>query len=238
MHQIEVDGLVVNIVRKDINNLHLAVYPPYGRIRVAVPLRLDDEAVRLAVISRLGWIKRQQEKFNQQERQTAREYTSGESHYFQGARYRLNLILHDAPGKVVVRNKQFIDLYVKPNSSIEQRHRVMMAWYRAYLRATIPDLVAKWEPILGVRVADWGIRQMKTRWGTCNIEAGRILLNLELAKKSPRCLEYIVVHEMVHLLERLHNNHFRALMNQALPQWQLLRDELNREPLAHEDWDY
>jgi predicted metal-dependent hydrolase len=238
MHQIEVDGLVVNVVRKNIKNLHLAVYPPNGRIRVAAPLRLDDEAVRLAVISRLAWIKRQQTKFKEQERQTAREYVSGESHYFQGARYRLNVILRDAPGKVVIRNKQFIDLYVRPISTTGQRQRVMAAWYRAYLKEILPSLIAQWEKVLGVTVSEWSIKQMKTRWGTCNIEAGRIWLNLELAKKSPRCLEYIVVHEMVHLLERLHNDRFRALMNQYLPQWQLIRDELNREPLAHEDWEY
>jgi len=238
MHQIEVDGLVVDVVRKNIKNLHLAVYPPNGRIRVAAPLRLDDEAVRLAVISRLGWIKRQQTKFKEQERQTAREYVSGESHYFQGARYRLNVILQDAPGKVIIRNRQFIDLYVRPTSTTEKRQRVMSAWYRAYLKETLPALIAKWETTLGVTLAEWGTKQMKTKWGTCTIEAGRIWLNLELAKKSPRSLEYIVVHEMMHLLERLHNDRFRALMNQYLPQWELIRDELNREPLAHEDWEY
>ncbi len=238
MHQIEVHGLLVDVVRKDIKNLHLAVYPPHGKIRVAVPLRLDDEAVRLAVISRLGWIKRQQAKFKEQERQTQREYVSGESHYFQGARYRLNIIFQDAPGKVAIRNKQFIDLYVRPTSTTEQRQRVMAAWYRAYLKETLPSLVAQWEKVMGIKVTEWAIKQMKTKWGTCNIEAGRIWLNLELAKKSPRCLEYIVVHEMVHLLERLHNDRFRTLISQYLPQWLLIRDELNREPLAHEDWEY
>jgi predicted metal-dependent hydrolase len=238
MHKIEVDGLVVNIVRKNIKNLHLAVYPPNGRIRVAAPLRLDDEAVRMAVISRLGWIKRQQTKFKEQERQTAREYVSGESHYFQGGRYRLNVILRDTASQVAIRNKQFIDLYVRPASTTEHRQRAMAAWYRAYLKETIPGLIIQWEKILGVTVAEWSIKQMKTRWGTCKIETGHIWVNLELAKKSPRCLEYIVVHEMVHLLERLHTDRFRSLMNQFLPQWQLIRDELNREPLAHEDWEY
>ena len=238
MHQIEVDGLMVSVVRKNIKNLHLAVYPPDGHIRVAVPLLVDDEAVRLAVITRLAWIKRQQEKFAQQERQTRREYVSGESHYYLGARYRLNLIERDGVSRVELRNRQFIDLYVRPNSTVEQRRRAMAAWYRAYLRDTIPTLIEKWEKTIGVEVAEWSIKQMKTRWGTCNIEAARIWINLELAKKSPPCLEYIVVHEMVHLLERLHNDHFRALMTQFLPQWQFIRDELNREPLAHEDWDY
>lgn len=238
MHEIEVDGLSVSVVRKNIKNLHLAVYPPDGHVRVAVPLLVDDEAVRLAVISRMSWIRRQQEKFSKQDRQTPREYVSGESHYFLGARYRLNLVEHAGASRVEVRNRQFIDLYMRPGSTLEQRRRAMSAWYRAYLRNTLPGLIEKWEKVIGVEVAEWGIKQMKTRWGTCNIEAGRIWVNLELAKKSPACLEYIVVHELVHLLERLHNDRFRALMDRFLPQWQFLRDELNREPLAHEDWDY
>lgn len=238
MHQIEVDGLTVNVVRKKIKHLHVAVYPPDGRVRVAAPLLVDDQAVRLAVIARLGWIRRQQEKFAQQERQTPRQYVSGESHYFLGARYRLNVIERPGAGRVEVRNRQFIDLYVRPGSTAEQRRRVMAAWYRAYLRAAIPALIEKWEKIMGVAVAEWGIKQMKTRWGTCNSQAGRIWINLELAKKSPRCLEYIVVHELAHLLERQHNERFRAVMDRFLPHWQFLRDELNREPLAHETWGY
>jgi len=238
MHQIEVDGFVVDVVRKNIKNLHLAVYPPNGRIRVAAPLLLDDEAVRMAVITRLAWIRRQQMKFQGQDRQTKREYVSGESHYFQGARYRLNVIEQSQPNKVVLRNNHFINLYTRPASTTEQRRRVMMEWYRVYMKSIIPNLIAKWEKVVDISVSGWNVREMKTRWGTCNLKTGRILLNLELAKKSPRCLEYVVVHEMVHLLERLHNDRFRALMTQFYPQWQLVRDELNREPLAHEDWDY
>lgn len=192
----------------------------------------------MAIITRLAWIKRQQERFRVQERQTEREYVSGESHYFQGARYRLNVILQDGPGRVLVRNKQFIDLYVRPDSTVEARRRIMTEWYRAHLKMAILDLIEKWEKGLGVHIEDWGVRKMKTRWGVCNIEARRIWLNLELAKKSPRCVEFIVVHELVHLLERRHNDRFRSLMDHYLPQWQFLRAELNREPLAHEDWKY
>jgi len=238
MHQINVEGLVVNVVRKDIKNLHLAVYPPNGRIRVAAPLLVDDEAVRLAVISRLAWIKRQQTKFDEQERESQREYVSGESHYFLGARYLLNVIERDGPGQVVVRNKKTIDLYVRPRSAAIQRERIMLAWYRAHLRTAIPPLIAKWEEKIGVPVADWGIKQMKTKWGACNIEARHIWINLELAKKSARCLEYIVVHEMAHLLERQHNEKFVSHMNRLMPQWRLYREELNRAPLGHVDWDY
>lgn len=238
MHQIKVNDLVVDVVRKDIKNLHLAVYPPNGRVRVAAPLLVDDEAVRLAVISKLGWIKRQQVQFAEQERQSEREYVSGESHYFQGNRYLLNVIYLDATPKVVIRSNTRIDLYVRPGSDPDQRERILLAWYRKQLREIVPPLIMKWEPILGVSVADWGIKQMKTKWGTCNIEARRIWLNLELAKKPIRCLEYIVVHELVHLLERHHNDRFTALMDKYLPSWRFLREELNRAPLAHEDWTY
>ena len=238
MYRIEVNGLSVDVVRKDIKNLHLAVYPPNGRIRVAVPLLLNDEAVRLAVIERQGWIKRQQRKFQEQDRQPKREYVTGESHYFQGGRYRLNIIERDSPGRVVIRNKKTLNLYVRPGSTPEQRQRLMRTWYRSHLRNLIPPLITKWEQIMGVEVDHWGIKQMKTKWGTCNIDQRRILVNLELVKKTPRSLEFILVHEMVHLLERHHNDDFLAYMNKFLPSWQLYRDELNRAPLAHEDWKY
>lgn len=238
MHQITVNDLIVDVVRKNIKNLHLAVYPPNGRVRVAVPLLVDDEAVRLAVISKLGWIKRQQIKFAEQERQSKREYVSGESHYFQGNRYLLNVIYSNETPRVVICNNTRVDLYVRPGSDTDQRERVLLAWYRKQLKEIVPSLITKWETTIGVQASDWGIKQMKTKWGTCNIEAGRIWLNLELAKKPIRCLEYIIVHELVHLLERHHNSHFTALMDKYLPSWRFLREELNREPLAHENWDY
>ncbi len=237
-HQIKVSGLVVDVVRKDIKNLHLGVYPPMGRVRVAAPLRVSDEAVRLAVISRLSWIKKQKTKFTTQSRQTLREYVSGESHYFQGRRYRLNVIYQSGTPRVVIRNKSTIDLYVREGSEREQREKVLLAWYRQQLKELIPALIAQWEPIIGVKVAQWYVKQMKTKWGTCNIEAQRIWLNLELAKKSTQCVEYIVVHEMVHLLERNHNDHFIELMNKFMPQWRLYREELNSSALGHEDWSY
>lgn len=229
---------MVDVVRKDIKNLHLAVYPPLGRVRVAAPLRVSDEAVRLAVISRLSWIKRQKIKFTNQARQSEREFVSGESHYFQGRRYRLNVIYQAGASRVAIRNKSTIDLYVREGSDKAQRERVLLAWYRQQLKELIPALIALWEPALGVQVAEWHVKQMKTKWGTCNIEARRIWLNLELAKKSTQCLEYIVAHEMVHLLERHHNDHFAELMNKFMPQWRLYREELNRSALAHEEWGY
>jgi predicted metal-dependent hydrolase len=238
MHQITVSGITVDIVRKDIKNLHLAVYPPNGRVRVAAPLRVDDEAIRLFTISKLGWIRRQQAKFIEQERQTARELVSGESHYYQGRRYRLKVIYHDGPGKIVLRNKATLELHARAGSDVAQRQRILQSWYRKKLKELVPPIIAKWEPIIGVEVAEWGIKQMKTKWGTCNIEARRIWLNLELAKKSVHCLEYIIVHEMVHLLERHHNERFLGYMDRFLPQWRFLREELNRDPLGHEEWGY
>ena len=238
MHQITVNGLVVDVVRKDIKNLHLAVYPPNGRVRVAAPLRVDDEAVRLAVISRMAWIKRHQAKFEGQERQSAREYVSGESHYFQGRRYLLNVVYHDAPPKVIIRNKTTLDLFVRTGSDAAKRERVLVAWYRKQLKEMIPPLIAKWEAIMGVQVAEWGVKRMKTRWGSCNIEAHRIWVNLELVKKPVHCLEYIIVHEMVHLLERLHNDRFTEHMDKFMPQWRFFREELNKAPLGYATWEY
>ena len=237
-HQITVHGLVVDVVRKNIKNLHLGVYPPSGRIRVAAPLQVNDEAVGLFIISRLSWIKRQQAKFVGQERQSAREYVSGESHYYQGNRYLLNVIYDKGTPAVIIRNNKTMDLIVKPGSDISKRERVLISWYRQRLKEEIAPLIAKWEVIIGVQVAEWGVRQMKTKWGTCNIEAQRIWLNLELIKKPVHCLEYIIVHEMVHLLERPHDERFIAYMNRFMPLWQFYREELNRAPLGNESWEY
>jgi len=238
MHQITVNDLVVDIVRKNVKYLRLTVYPPDGRVRVAAPLRVNDEAVRLFAISKLAWIKRQQAKFAAQDRQPTREFVSGESHYFQGRCYLLNVIYHDGPPQVVLRNNATMDLFVRTGSDAARRERVLLAWYRRQLKETVPPLIAKWEATVGVQVAEWGVKRMKTRWGTCNIRARRIWLNLELAKSSLPCLEYIIVHEMAHLLERKHNRAFVARMDRFMPQWRLCRDELDKGPLAHGVWQY
>jgi len=236
--EITVSGLTVEVVRKDIKNLHLGVYPPHGRVRVAAPLTISNEAVRLAVIGKLGWIKRQQAKFEAQPRQSQREMVSGESHYFLGKRYRLRVHEQDGPAKVVVHGKTWIDLFVRPETTAEQRELVLQRWYRKQLKMLIPPILEKWEGVLGVKVADWGIRKMKTKWGSCNIEARRIWFNLELAKKPVQCLEYIVLHELIHLIERHHNDRFMEFMDRHMPNWQMLRNELNSLPLGHEDWSY
>ena len=237
-HKIRVHGLSVEIVRKAIKNLHLGVYPPNGRIRVAVPLTVSDDAVRLVVIGKLGWIRKQQAKFAAQPRQSEREMVNGESHYFLGLRYRLRVIEHDGPPKVFIRGNSSIDLYMRKGSMAEDREQVLLRWYRSQLKALIPPFLDKWQTLLNVQVNEWGIKKMKTKWGSCNSNDRRIWLNLELAKKPVQCLEYIIVHEMVHLLERHHNDRFQALMDQFMPKWRLHRDELNQTPLGHERWEY
>ena len=236
--RIDVRGVSVEVVYKDIKNLHVGVYPPNGRVRVAAPLRLDDDAVRLAVISRLGWIRRKQAEFERQVRQSQREFVTGESHYFGGRRYRLDVI--EGAGATAVRllNNTTLALLVRPGADRTKRESVFDRWYRHQLRGRLPGLLAKWEPKVGERIAEVRIRKMRTLWGSCNVEARRIWLNFELAKKPASCLEYVLVHEMVHLIERRHNERFRDLMDRIMPQWRLHRDELNRAPLAHADWQY
>lgn len=267
-YQISVNNLRVDVIRKRIKHLHLAVYPPDGRVRVSVPLAVSDEAVRLAVIDKLGWIHRKQAKMRDQPRQSSREMVTGESHYFQGRRYLLNVIETDGHETVSLNGNRTMDLYVRPGNGARtggrasagsatgngseimagagaedaagraRRLAILRRWYREQLHDQIPGLIAKWEPIVGADVAEWRIKRMKTRWGTCNTQARRVWLNLELAKKPVNCLEFVLVHEMVHLHERLHNERFMAYMDRFMPQWRLHRAELNRRPLVHEDWGY
>lgn len=235
---VKVDGISVEVVRKNIKNLHVGVYPPSGRVRVAAPHRLNDEAVRLAVISRLGWIRRQQRAHNRQARQSQREMVTGESHYFQGRRYLLDVVEHGGRRSVHIVNNTTMELRILPDTPRDDREAVLLRWYRRRLREQIPPLLSKWEPKVGVDVAEVRIKKMKTHWGTFTSEARRIWLNLELIKKPVSCLEYILVHEMVHFLERHHTDRFRDLMDELMPQWQLHREELNRAPLAHEEWKH
>lgn len=236
--RIDVGGTPVEVVRKNIKHLHLGVYPPEGRVRVAAPTYVDDDAVRLAVVARLGWIRRRQAEFRRQDRQAPRRLVSGESHYVDGRRYRLAVVEHEGPPVVRLRNRTTMELRVRPTTDRDAREAVLHRWYRCRIRERLPALLAAWEPRLGVQVAEVRIRRMKTRWGTCNADARRIWLNLELAKKPVSCLEYIVVHEMAHLIERRHNERFRELMDGVMPRWRSYRDELNRAPLAHEEWRY
>lgn len=238
MHQIEISNFTIDVVRKSIKNMHLSVYPPTGRVRIAAPLKIDDEAVKLFAISKIGWIRKHQRNFIAQDRQSPRQYKQRESHYFLGKRYLLRIIEHDAPPKVVIKTKTYIDLYLRPNTATVQRQSIVNEWYRTFLKKLIQPLIEKWEAQIGVTVDDWQVKQMKTKWGTCNIEKKRIWINLELAKKPIACLEYIVVHEMIHLLERHHNDRFLALLEKYMPHWKLYKDELNRLPVSHGEWTY
>jgi len=230
-----VSGIGVDVVYKDIKNLHIGVYPPTGRVRVAAPDRLGDEAVRLAVIQRLPWIRERIKQFRDAERQSEREMVTGESHYVWGERLRLEVIEVVGRSSVTVRGSR-LRLSVPPGTPAVRRQQLLDAWYRTLLKAAIPALIEKWEPIVGRTVQGWTIRRMKTKWGSSNPHYARLSINLELAKKHPSCLEYVVVHEMTHLHERTHNEHFIALLDEYLPNWRALRDELNRAPLAHEEW--
>ena len=229
-------GIPVEVVRKPIKHLHLAVYPPDGRVRVSAPLRLDNDAVRLAVISRLSWVRQQQAAFAEQPRQSARQMLSGEAHYVWGQRYRLNVVRHTGANRVEPRPGGDLDLHVRPSADTDRRADILAEWYREELKARIPKIIETWEPRLGVAVADWGVKRMRTKWGTCNVAERRIWLNLELAKKPPECLEYVVVHEMAHLLERSHNDRFVELLDEHLPTWRRRRETLNAAPLAAEEW--
>lgn len=237
-HSLLVDGIAVDVVRKDIKNLHLAVYPPDGRVRVAAPLAVNDDAVRMAVVTRLPWIKRKRANFVAQDRQSQREYVSGESHYYLGRRYLLNVIEGERYGRVAIHSGKRIDLLVPAGSDHTKRERIFQTWYRKELRHLAEPLIRDWADRLDLPLPLWGIRKMKTRWGACNIEAGRIWINLDLIKKSRSCLDYIIVHELVHFFERNHNDRFVAIMENVMPLWRSNRDELNRAPLAHEDWSY
>jgi len=230
-----VSGIDVDVTYKAIKNLHIGVYPPLGRVRVSAPDQLDDDNVRLAIINRLPWIKKQRQRMLDTDRQTEREMVTGESHFVWGQRFRLKVIERAGRPHVEIDGDRLL-LYVEPNSPAEQKRDLLQSWHRTQLRAAIPDLLAKWEPIVGKQVSKWSIRRMRTKWGSCNRETGHIWFNLELATKHPDCLEYLVVHEMAHLVERTHGERFTNLMDQLLPDWRARRDVLNGSALAHEQW--
>lgn len=232
-------GLEVLVLRKKIKNLHLNVLPPNGAVRVSAPLNMKDDAIHTFLATRLSWIKKQQAKFKGQERQTIRKFVSGESHYFLGKRYLLEVEYTDGKPKepkVKIVNKKKIVLRVKSGSDSKKREQVLQNWYRNKLREILKPMIKEWQKKLGVELNFWGIRQMKTKWGSCNEKTKRIWLNLELIKKPEYCIEYVVVHELVHLLERTHNDRFVQLMDKHLPKWRSTKDELNRLILAYEKW--
>lgn len=235
--KIELGDITVDVVLKDIKNVHLSVYPPAGRVRISAPKRMSLDTIRVFAISKLDWIKQQQAKLRAQERETPREFLDRESHYIWGRRYLLTVIENDAPPAIELKHRRII-LRVRPGTGQDKREALVEEWYREQLKEAVPPLLERWEPLLDVKTKQWFVQRMKTKWGSCNHRSGTIRLNTELAKKPPECLEYIVVHELVHLLEPTHNARFIALMDRFMPKWQLHREELNRLPLRRETWSY
>lgn len=230
-----VAGIDVDVIYKDIKNLHISVYPPIGRVRVAAPQRISEDAIRLAIIQRLPWIKKQRKQLQDADRQTERHMVSGETHYVWGERLRLDSSGH---GRSNVRlDGKTLRLTTPADYSDDQRRAVLDKWYRKELKTAVPPLLEKWQPIIGEEASAFVVRKMKTKWGTCQPASRAIWLNPELAKKNPRCLEYIVVHELTHLIERTHNSRFVELMDLHMPDWRARRDELNAAPLGAEDWE-
>ena len=237
MATIELGHINVDVTQKNIKNIHLSVHPPKGRVTISAPKRMDLETIRVYAVSKLGWIKKQQEKIAKQKREPIREFVNRESHYFKGERYLLKVIESNFPAKVVLKHST-IELYVRPNSPMIKRQQVLDEWYRQQLKVEIPKFISLWEKKLNVQVNEFGVKKMKTRWGSCNIKKNRIWLNLELAKKPEECLEYVVIHEMVHLIEKNHNARFHSLMEKYYPNWKHSKDLLNRLPVSHVDWEY
>jgi predicted metal-dependent hydrolase len=237
LDQLQLGELTCEVQRKDIKNVHLSVHPPLGRITVAAPEHMKLDTIRVYVISKLGWIKAQQRKIAKQDRETPREYLERESHYLWGKRYLLSIYEEARPPEVTLSHQKLL-LTVRPGTAQAKREAILEEWYREQLKAEVPKLIKKWEPRLGVKVDKFYVRRMKTKWGSCTHHRGTIRLNTELAKKPKPCLEYLVVHEMVHLLEPTHNERFVGTMDLHLPNWRITRNLLNDLPVRHESWRY
>ncbi|MCP4702527.1 MAG: M48 family metallopeptidase [Gammaproteobacteria bacterium] len=234
---IKLHDLDVEIVQKDIKNVHLSVYPPNGRVKVSAPQSMAEETIRVFVISKLPWIKKQRQKFRAQERETPREYLERESHYLWGKRYLLKVVHKNIPPAVQLQHSKIV-LQLRPGADAAKKAAVLDAWYRKQLKREIAPLMEKWEKKLCVSAARVIVRKMKTKWGSCTPRSKIIRINLELAKKPAACLEYIVVHELTHLIEPAHNSRFTGLLDKHLPKWRFDREELNRLPVRHENWGY
>lgn len=224
--QFQVAGLEVDVLRKNVKNLNLRVYPAEKRVRISVPRRIPDPAVIQFIEDKLPWIKKHLANYRKKAQRVPSKFITGEKQVVWGDELELHIVEVNKPPKVFI-NDNWLVLQIRPGSDAAKRASVLKEWYRKELKREIPVLIDKWEPIMGVNVNEFGVKQMKTRWGTCNIRARRIWLNLELAKKRPELLEYVVIHEMVHLLERLHSKRFYGFMSQFLPNWKALKNELN-----------
>ena len=234
---LKLGDVTVEVQQKDIKHLHLSVYPPAGKVRISAPLRMKLDTVRVYAISKLAWIRQQQRKLRAQERESPREYVDRESHYVWGRRCLLNVVAVEAAPAVKLRHTR-LTLQVRPGASREHKQAVVAQWYRDQIKAAVPALLSTWEPRLRVKAEHAFVQKMRTKWGSCNPSARNIRLNTDLAKKPAECLEYVLVHELVHLLEPTHSARFVALMDRHLPDWAHRRKALNALPVRHEDWGY
>jgi len=235
MEVLELGDVSVDVIKKDIKNIHLSVYPPTGRVRISAPARMSTATIRAFAIGKLGWIKQHQKKVKAQPREAPREYLDRESHYVWGKRYMMRLEEVEGPAEVLVKHNKLL-LRTRPGTSAAKKEAVLDEWYRQQLKAEVPNMVMKWEQVLGVQIERFYVQRMKTKWGGCSPATRTLRLNSELAKKPMECLEYIVVHELMHLLEPTHNARFVALMDLHLPKWRHHRDLLNSLPVRAEQW--
>ena len=235
--QIELGDIYVDIIFKDIKNVHLSVNPPKGRVRISAPLRMDMDLIRNFAITKIHWINKQRIKFNKQKRETPREYVTRESHYFFGKRYLLKVIEQAAPPKIVLKHST-IELYIRDKNDIRQKQTALQEWYRQQLKIIAQKYILEFGKKIGVTLNGFGVKKMKTRWGTCNQNSKMILINLDLAKKPAECIEYVVIHELIHLTERKHNENFIRLLTKFCPKWRKIKEELNELALSCEKWDY
>ncbi len=225
--QFELGDIVADVTYKEIKNIHLSVNPPMGDVRISAPKHINQDSIRLFVLSKLSWIRKQQQQFRDQARETPREYLDRESHYVWGKRYLMRVVEKAATSVVEIQHDKLI-LQVRPGSDEAKRQAILERWYRQELRSKATELLDMWQKKLSVSPSKLIIQKMKTKWGSCSQKSGIIRLNLELAKKPPHCLEYIIVHELIHLIEPTHNEHFISLMESYLPKWKSYREELNR----------
>ena len=235
MHQLTLGGVLVDVQFKRIKNVHLSVYPPTGRVRIAAPERMKLDAIRLFAISKLGWIKKQQKKIQGQEHETPREYLERESHYVWGKRYLLQVVEADQAPSIEMTHRRIV-LRIRPGTGEARRSALIEAWYRDQMKKAVPSLISKWEPVIGVKTARFFVQKMRTKWGSCNIASRIIRLNTDLAKTPRNCLEYIIVHELAHMLEPTHNARFASLMDHLVPDWKFQRQTQNRLPVRAEHW--
>ena len=221
---LEIDGISIEILRKPIKNIHLRIYPPDGQIKVSAPLRLSMKLIKNQLETKLSWIRSQRARLQAIPVAAPLILESGETHYFLGKGY--TLAVQEEHAMKVSLDGDFMRLFIKPNLPLESKEFVLQNWYKQQMKEQLPALITKWEPIIGVKVAALTIKTMKTRWGSCNVQKARISLNLNLIKKPLACLEYVLVHEMVHLLEASHNKRFHAFMDQFLPHWRDIQKQL------------